>query len=171
VCAAAEDLHFGQRQAHAIASGQMAPKGNAFRRGARVKHCHRGRDDRVPAESAPILRPVEMDEMRIDRGLVACVSPRERRGDLSIDRGERAADAVTAKGLAAIAEFDDFSRAGRCAGRRYRSSGRPAREADLDLDRRAAPRVPHAAPVHRGDPRISHREDFSSTRRGHRPAW
>ena len=75
VRAAAEDLHFRQRQADAAGLREVRVQRHAVRGGGRVQHRHRGRDHGVSAEPRFGRGAIERDQIPVDRRLVECVAP------------------------------------------------------------------------------------------------
>ena len=105
-------------------------------------------EDGVRAELALVRRPVEVDEQRVDAGLVGRVEP-EQLGRDPIDHvGDRGQDALAAEaGLVAVAQLDRLVGAGRGAAGHGRAPDRAVVEDDVDLDRRVAARIEDLAGV------------------------
>ena len=77
--------------------------------------------------------------------------PDDRVGDLGVHVLDRAADALAAEALAAVAQLDGLVRAGARAARHDGAAGRARDQLDLDLDGGIAPRVEHLTPDHLDD--------------------
>ena len=143
---------------------EVAPQRLGRARRGGLQHRQRGRDDGVAAEPGLRRRAVERDQMAVDRRLVAGVASGQRRGDLVVHVRDRPAHVEAAERGAAVAQVDRLAAAGRGAGRRDGAADAAAGERDLDLDRRPAARIPHAAPVHLCDRRLGHALPFSRSR-------
>ena len=165
VGAAADDLDLGQRHRAPAVAGELAPTAARRRRGGRRRRrpstwppsrCRRGATGRRCRRARPARRRLPT----WSRG----VEPAERRGDLVVHGGDRAAHVVAAAARRR-------RRAGRRAspdprrrpGRRDGPADRAAAQRTSDLDRRAAARVPDPAAddtrsiafAHRADPHAS----------------
>ena len=73
-------------------------------------------------------------------------------GDLAVDIGDGLTDAFAAvAALVAVAQFQRFALAGRCARGHCGASERAIGKRDVDFDRGVAARVQDFAPVHAGN--------------------
>jgi hypothetical protein len=79
----------------------------------------------------------------VDRCLLACVAPAQRRCDDVVDVRHRLAHALAAVALAAVAQLRSLVLAGRCAGGYRGAAERAAAQQAVDFHRRVAARVEH----------------------------
>ena len=108
-------------------------------------------EQRVGAEPALVRGAVELDHRPVERALLGGAGAGQRRGDLAVDVGDRAGDALAGPALAAVAQLDRLELAGRGArGDRGEAAG-AGLQRDLDLDGRVAARVEDLARVDGGD--------------------
>src|SRR5436190_1670809 len=98
---------------------------------------------RIRAESALGRRAVEADH-RLVQGALIEVAIENRRGDLAVDVRDRFPHALAAVArLIAVAQFQRFALAGRCAGRHRRAAERAVGEPHIHFHGRIAARVEH----------------------------
>ena len=158
--AAAKDLDLRQRNDRLSLAQEMAPERQAAACGRGMKDAERNGGQRVSAEPRLVRRPVEGDELGVDRGLVERVEADQRGRDFSCDPGKRILHVETAEALASIALVDRLAAPARGAGRRNAPPRRAVAERDFRFDGRAAARIPDAPRDQRLDDRLAHR-DFS----------
>src|ERR1019366_5654386 len=102
----------------------------------------RDAQDGVRTQLRLVWGPIELDQGRIDPGLVFGIPADQVRSDLVGDVGDGLEDALAAEaGLVAVAELDRFVRPGRRARWHGRASQRAVVEDHIHLDRGVASRV------------------------------
>ncbi len=155
VGAAVEHVHHRHRQqrrlAAAVELGQVAVERLAGVGRGGLGRGQRDAEDRVGAQPALVGRAVELDHRLVEGALLGGACARQRRGDLAVDVGDRARDALAGPGVAAVAQLDRLELAGRGARGHRREAARAGLERHLDLDRRVAARVEDLAGVDGGD--------------------
>ena len=119
--------------------------------GSRLRDRERGPEDRVRPEPRLRRRPVEVDQRPVDRALVVRVEAEDRLGDLAVDVGDGAGDALPEPGVTAVAQLHGLALPGRRAGRNHGEAECARVEADLHLDRRVPARIEHLASVEMDD--------------------
>ncbi len=98
-------------------------------------------EDRVGAEPALVGRAVQLDHRLIEGPLLGGAGAGQRRGDLTVDVGDRTRDAIASPGVAAIAKLDRLELAGRGAGGHRGQPAGARLKPHFNLDRRIAARV------------------------------
>ena len=155
VGAAVEDVHHRHRQqrrlAAAVELGQVAVERLAGVGRGRLGRRQRDAEDRVGAEPALVGRAVELDHRLVEGPLLGAPRPAQRRGDLAVDVGDRAGDALAGPGVAAVAQLDRLELTRRGAGGNGGRPAGPRLQGDFDLDRRVAARVDDLPRVDGGD--------------------
>src|SRR3972149_1865008 len=99
---------------------------DACLRGGRLRRRERATENGVRAEARLARRAVEIDEHRVDATLVGRVQTPERGGDLTVDVGDRAQDALAGIARTAPAANPDGFEAPRRRPRRPRRSAERA---------------------------------------------
>ena len=116
--------------------------GTPASRGAGLRRRERDAEDRVRAEPRLVLRPVELDQRRVERALVLRVEAGDRVRDLVVDVAHRLEHALAAvRTRVAVAQLDGLELPRRRARRHGRAADRARLELDVDLDGRVAARV------------------------------
>ena len=153
--AAVEDVHHRHRQqrrlAAAVELGEVAVERLA---GVGRRGLGRGQGDpeqRVGAEAALVRGAVELDHRLVERALLGGAGAGQRRGDLAVDVGDGARDALAGPGVATVAQLDRLELAGRGAGGNRGQTAGAGLQRDFDLDGRIAARVEDLARVDGGD--------------------
>ena len=114
-------------------------------------------EDRVRAEPALVVGPVQLDHGLVEQRLLGGVAPEQRLAQLTIHRPDGALDALAEiAGGVAVAQLDRFPRAGRGARRHRRAPHRTAVEGHVHLHGRIAAAVQNLAGVDQGDLGIGH---------------
>ena len=160
VGAAVDDVHHRHGQHVRVRAAEPAVQRQVGVRGRCLGDGERDAEDRVRAEPRLRRRAVELDHGAVDLALLARVHPGDAVGDLAVDVGDGAGDALAEPGVAAVAELDRLVLAGRCAGGHGGCTERARLEPDLDLDGRDchASRAPggrgHGRSRSRGQPSL-----------------
>ena len=146
--AAVEDVHHRHRQDAGADPTDIAVERQAARLRRRLGHRQRDAQDRIGAQLALILGPIERDQLGIDVGLVFRFEADDRFGNRAVHRFHGLADALAAPpALVAVAQLHRLVRAGGCA----RRDGGPAHAAVLEchvhLDSRIAAAIEDLAGV------------------------
>ena len=148
VCAATKNLDFRQWQPDRRSARKVAPQRQSACRCRHLQYRERCRDQCIAAQARLVIRAIQGDQQRVDRGLVGPVAPVERAGNFTVDCGDRAADVHSAQARASIAQVDGFARTAGSARGRHTAPGRATRAAHIDFDGRASPGIPEAAAMH-----------------------
>jgi hypothetical protein len=153
VGAAVEDVHHRHRQkvrlGGSIEPGQVAEERLAGEHRRGLGGGQRYAEDRVGAEAPLVRGAVELDHLRVERGLVRCVGALQRRGDLAVDVGDSGGDALAGPGIAPVAQLDRLELTGRGTRGDRGEAASAGLEGDFGLDGRIAPRVEDLAGVDR----------------------
>ena len=153
--AAVEHVHHRHRQqrrlAAAVELGEVAVERLAGVGRGRLGRRQRDAEHRVGAEAALVRGAVELDHRLVEGALLGGAGAGQRRGDLAVDVGDGAGDALAGPGVAAVAQLDRLELAGRGAGGHRGEAAGARLERDLDLDGRVAARVEDLARVDGGD--------------------
>ena len=96
VDAAVEDVRERQRQQVRLCAAQVAVQRNLHRVGGRMRRGERDAEDRVGAEARLVGGAIELDQGRVERGLVGDVGAHDLRGDLVEDVVDRLLHALAA---------------------------------------------------------------------------
>ena len=152
VRAAVDDVHERHRQRPRAVAAEPAVQRSARVCGGRLRGGERAAEDRVRTEPALVRRSVELDQQVVERALIVRVDAGERARDLAVDVRDRFQHALAEvrRGVA-VAQLDGLVLAGRRPGRDGRAPERARVEADVDLERRIAPRVEELSRVDVGD--------------------
>ena len=149
VGAAVDHVHHRDRQRRGPGAAQIPVEGEARSLRGRARDRERDAEDRVGAEAALVLGPVELDQDPVEQRLVARVGAAHFLGDLAVDVGDGLQDALAAVALlVAVAQLQRLALPRRSARGNGGPPGRPAGKQHLDLDRGVAARVQDLAAEH-----------------------
>ena len=115
-------------------------------------------EDGIGAEAGLVVGAVEVAEFDVDHSLLERVEAAHRSGNLAVDVADSRAHALAEIPRPAVAKFDRFVFAGRCARWHGRASDCAALQLDFDFDRGVAARVE--------DLTADDADDFTHIRRG-----
>jgi len=140
--AAVDDVHHRHRQDVRGDAADIAIERQPARIRRRLRDRQADPQDRIGAKPPLVRRPVQVDHGLIDFALILGIEPDHGLGNVAIDRIDRAFDALAQPArLVAVAPFNRFVRAGRCARRHRRAPETAILQHYIDLHRRVAAAV------------------------------
>ena len=103
VDAAVDHVQHRHRQGCGGLASELTPEWLSGIGCGRLRRCERDAEDRIRAQPAFVRRPVELDQLAVERLLVAGVRTQHGSGDLRVDVGDRIADPLASPGGTAVA--------------------------------------------------------------------
>ena len=139
VGAAVEDVHHRHGQHVGVGAADVAEERQAGGLGSGLGHGERDAEDRVGADGALVVRPVDGEHLAVDEALLAGVEADETRGQVILDRADGVLDTLAQVAvLVAVTALDGLEGAGRRTARHRGAGDGSVVEGDLDLDGRVA---------------------------------
>ena len=130
-----EGQHAGRHAADVAVQRQL--QAGRRRLGDRQRHPQH----RVGSQTFQVVGAVAFQHHPIDAALVQRIEAQHQLGDLTVDRSDRAEDALAGVRVTAVASLDRLERTGRRAGWHRRPADRPVAQAHLHLDGGVSSRV------------------------------
>ena len=140
--AAIQNVHHRHRQNFRILASEITKERLFFRGRGGVRGCERNSKQRVRAEIFFIRRPIEFDDLFVERGLLGCIKPDERARDRLVHIAHCFGHAFAAIAfLIAIAQFPRFVFPGARAARNGGAAKSAALQMHVYFNRRVAARI------------------------------
>ncbi len=150
--AAVDDVHHRHRQDMRRNTADIAVERHAARIGSGLGNGETGAENGVGAKAALVFSAVQFDHRKIDLALVFGIHADDDFGDVGIDGRNRLGHAFAEIArLIAVAQFNRFMRAGRCARRNGRTAKTAVLKQDIDLNSGVAAAVENFAGMNVND--------------------
>src|SRR5450432_1874619 len=124
-----------------VRAAEIAEQRQLGRLGSSARDRERDAEDRVGTELRLVGRAVEVDQLCVEKPLLARFVADDLRRDVIDDRAHRVLDALAAIAFVAIAKLDRLERASRCAAGHRGPCDRAVVEKNLDFDGGIASRI------------------------------